>query len=140
MRNPMSRVFDDAVLHLIAARCDTAAPFVSAACNSAPTTAPSPIAAPTRLTEPDRTSPEANTLRTLVSSGSGRPDPLFDRRASGGMSDPVRMKFLPSKATPLSLSQPVAGSAPMKQKTWRTGFSISSARQIVAPAHALEAG
>jgi hypothetical protein len=38
------------------------------------------MAAPTRLTDPDRTSPEANTLRTLVSSGSGRPDPLFDRR------------------------------------------------------------
>ena len=78
-------------------------------------------------------------MRTLVSSGSGRPDPLFDRRVSRGTSDPVRMKFLPSKATPLSLSQPVAGSAPMKQKTWRTGFSVSSASQIVAPEHALEA-
>ena len=112
----MSRVFGDAALHLVAARDATAAQFVSAACSSAPTTAPSPMAAPTRLTDPDRTSPEANTLRTLVSSGSGRPDPLFDRRVSRGTSDPVRMKFLPSKATPLSLSQPVAGFAPMKQK------------------------
>src|ERR1700732_1040128 len=97
------------------------------------------MAAPTRSTAPDPPSPEANTWRTLVSSGSGRPDPLFDRRVSRGTSDPVRMKFLPSKATPLSLSQPVAGSAPMKQMTWRTGFSVSSASQIVAPAHALEA-
>src|SRR6195256_712028 len=96
-------------------RGDTAAPFESAACSSAPTTAPSPIAAPTRLTDPDRTSPEANTLRTLVSSGSGRPDPLIDHRASGGTSDPVRMKFLVSRATPLPLSQAVAGSAPIKQ-------------------------
>src|SRR6202163_584956 len=105
---------------------DTAAPFARAVCSSAPTTAPSPMAAPTRLTDPDRTSPEANTPRTLVSSGSGRPDPLFDRRASYGMSDPVKTKFLASKATPLSLSQAVAGSAPMKRKTWRIGFSVSS--------------
>ena len=32
------------------------------------------------------------------------------------------MKFLVSKATPLSLSQAVAGSAPMKRKMWRIGF------------------
>jgi len=84
------------------------------------------MAAPTRLTDPDRTSPEANTPRTLVSSGSGRPDPLFDGRASEGTSEPVKTKFLPSRAIPLSLSQPVAGSAPIKQKTWRIGFSDSS--------------
>jgi hypothetical protein len=35
----MSRVFGDAALHLVAARGATAAPFVSAACSSAPTTA-----------------------------------------------------------------------------------------------------
>src|ERR1700674_1583938 len=74
---------------LTASRGDTAAPFVRAVCSSAPTTAPSPMAAPTRLTDPDRTSPEANTPRTLVSSGSGRPDPFFDGRAPEGMSKPV---------------------------------------------------
>src|ERR1700730_7614234 len=105
---------------------DSAAPSARATCNSAPTTAPSPMAAPTRLTDPDRTSPEANTRRTLVSSGSGRPDPLFDGRTSKGTSEPVKTKFLLSRATPLSLSQAVAGSAPMKQKTWRIGFSVSS--------------
>src|SRR3981189_2181156 len=70
----------------IAARGDTAAPFARAVCSSAPTTAPSPMAAPTRLTDPGRTSPEANTPRTLVSSGSGRPGPLFDGRGAGGTS------------------------------------------------------
>src|SRR6202140_1471775 len=113
----MSRVFGDAAVHLVAARGATAAPFVSAACSSAPTTAPSPIAAPTRLTDPDRTSPAANTPGMLVCSDSGRPDPLFDRRAAEGTSDPVKTKFLGSKATPLPLSQLVAGSAPIKRKT-----------------------
>ena len=32
------------------------------------------------------------------------------------------MKFLASKTTPLSVSQVVAGSAPMKRKTWRIGL------------------
>src|SRR5258706_10470412 len=109
---------------LFASLGDAAAPFARTACSSAAATAPSPIAAPTRLTDPDRTSPEANTLRTLVSSGSGWPNPLFDRRASGGISEPVNTKFLVSKATPLSLSQAVAGSPPIKRKTWRSGFFV----------------
>src|SRR3981081_1799759 len=108
----------------MASRGDSVAPFARTACSSAPTTAPSPIAAPTRLTDPDRTSPEANTPRTLVSSDSGRPDTLFDRRAEGVISEPVKTKFLVSKATPLSLSQLVAGSAPMKRKIWQIGFSV----------------
>src|SRR3981189_987971 len=61
-------------------------PLASAVCSSAPTTAPSPIAAPTRLTDPDRTSPAANTPRTLVSIGNGRPDPSFDRPPLKGTS------------------------------------------------------
>ena len=105
---------------------DAAAPIARTACSSATTTAPSPIAAPTRLTDPDRTSPMANTPRTLVSSGNGRPDRLFDQLTSDGTSEPVRMKFLASKVTALSLSQVVAGSAPMKRKRWRIGFSVSS--------------
>jgi hypothetical protein len=91
-----------------------------------PTTAPSPIAAPTRLTDPDRTSPAANTPRTLVSSGNGRPGPSFDRPPLKGTSDPVGMKFLLSNAIPLPLSQAVAGSAPMNRNTWRIGLSVSS--------------
>jgi hypothetical protein len=67
--------------------------------SSATTPAPSPIAAPTRFTEPDRASPMANTPPTLVSSGSARPDRLFDERTSGGTSGPVKMKFLASKTT-----------------------------------------
>src|ERR1700730_12810851 len=78
----------------VASRGGRAAPFARTVCSSAPTTAPSPIAAPTRLTDPDRTSPAANTPRALVSSGSGRPDPLFDERASDGTADPRRIKFL----------------------------------------------
>src|SRR6185312_11786306 len=38
-------------------------------CSAATTCAPSPIAPPTRLTEPERTSPTANTPGTEVSSG-----------------------------------------------------------------------
>jgi multidrug efflux pump subunit AcrB len=58
----------------ILSRGGRAAPFARTVCNSAATVAPSPIAAPTRLTDPDRTSPQANTPRTLVSSGSGALD------------------------------------------------------------------
>ena len=105
---------------------DAAASFARRACSSATATAPSPIAAPARLTDPDRTSPIANTPRTLVSSVSGRRERLFDGRTSEGTSKPVKTKFLASKATPLSLSQLVAGSAPMKRNTWRIGFSVCS--------------
>ena len=62
-----------------------AVPFVSTVCSCATTTAPSPMAAPTRLTDPARTSPIAKTLRTLVSKGSGRPAPLFGRRNDLGV-------------------------------------------------------
>src|SRR6267154_1842442 len=90
-------------LDRIAERGGTGALLARTVCSSAPTTASSPIAAPTRLTDPVRTSPEAQTPRTLVSSGSGRPVPLFERPDSDGTSDPVNTKFLLSKATPLSL-------------------------------------
>src|SRR5712675_926250 len=80
---------------------DDAVPFGRAACSSAPTTAPSPIAAPTRLTDPDRTSPAAKTPQTLVSSGSGRVGPLFEPWPSETTSGPVKMKFFSSRAIPL---------------------------------------
>src|SRR5436190_5790413 len=45
-------------------------------CSAATTCAPSPIAPPTRLTEPERTSPTANTPGTVVSSGAACRLPL----------------------------------------------------------------
>src|SRR5260370_33626678 len=85
---------------LFASLGDAAAPFARTACSSAAATAPSPIAAPTRLTDPDRTSPEANTPRPLVSSGTGWPDPLFDRRASPGKTSPLPTTLLRSPTPP----------------------------------------
>src|SRR5258708_13494385 len=79
---------------------DDAVPFGRAACSSATTTAPSPIAAPTRLTDPDRTSPTANTRQTFVSSGSGRLDLLPNRRTLDGTSEPVTMKFFSTNECP----------------------------------------
>src|SRR3977135_2044361 len=81
-------------LDRIAERGGTGALLARAVCSSAPTTAPSPIAAPTRLTDPGAPPPAPETPGTLVSSGSGRPDPLFDRPDSDGTSDPVNTKFL----------------------------------------------
>src|SRR5271155_3909015 len=75
-------------------------------CSSATTCAPSPTAAATRLTEPERTSPIANTPGRLVSSG------LW-------MSAPAHTKPLSSSITPDRDSHPVFGSAPMNKKRWR---------------------
>ena len=74
------------------------------ACSAATTWAPSPTAPPTRLTEPERTSPTANTPGRLVSSGRARPSPPSARRS--------RTKPLASSVTPQPASQSVAGSAP----------------------------
>src|SRR5208282_6557220 len=63
------------------------------ACSAATTCAPSPTAAATRLTEPERTSPIANTPGRLVSSG------LW-------MSVPARTNPLSSSITPDRDSQP----------------------------------
>src|SRR3954452_10375628 len=75
-------------------------------CSAATTCAPSPIAPPTRLTDPERTSPTANTPGTVVSSsGTGR-SPLLPSCA------PVSTKPPRSTLTPQPSSQLVAGSAP----------------------------
>src|ERR687896_602331 len=76
--------------------------------------APSPTAAATRLTEPDRTSPAANTPGRLVSRKYGyrRADPCGDCVRS----EPVRTKPLSS----LSISggsQSVRGTVPIKLNT-----------------------
>src|SRR6516225_4865936 len=71
-------------------------------CSAATTAAPSPIAPPTRLTEPERTSPTANTPGTDVSSAEiGRPRLRSDCA-------PVTTKPPRSSVTPQPSSQPVA--------------------------------
>src|SRR6476659_1322583 len=81
-------------------------------CSAATTCAPSPIAPPTRLTDPERTSPTANTPGTVVSSGAtGRPFP------SAGM--PVSTNPARSTLTPQPSSQLVAGSAPTNKNRLR---------------------
>src|SRR5215472_11963805 len=62
-------------------------PSARKACSAAMTCAPSPTAAATRLTEPERTSPIAKTPGRLVSSGLSR-------------LPPVRIKPLSSSAMP----------------------------------------
>src|SRR5437868_6836349 len=78
-------------------------------CSAATTCAPSPIAPPTRLTDPERTSPTANTPGTVVSScAAGRPFPCAGT--------PVSTKPPRSTLTPQPSSQVVAGSAPTNRK------------------------
>src|SRR3977135_581486 len=82
-------------------------------CNAATTCAPSPMAPPTRLTDPERTSPTANTPGTEVSSGgTGRPRFCSDCA-------PVTTKPPRSSVTPQPSSQPVAGSAPANRNRLR---------------------
>src|ERR1700738_1238814 len=79
-------------------------------CSAATTCAPSPIAPPTRLTDPERTSPTANTPGTEVSSaGTGRPRFCSDCA-------PVTTKPPRSSVTPQPSSQPAAAQAPALQR------------------------
>src|SRR3977135_1119224 len=88
-------------------------------CNAATTCAPSPIAPPTRLTDPERTSPTANTPGTEVSSGgTGRPRFCSDCA-------PVTTKPPRSSVTPQPSSQPVAGSAPTNKNRLRMSAGAS---------------
>src|SRR5712671_6071475 len=90
-------------------------------CNAATTCAPSPMAPPTRLTDPERTSPTANTPGTEVSSGgTGRPRFCSDCA-------PVTTKPPRSSVTPQPSSQPVAGSAPANRNRLRISRVLSSA-------------
>src|SRR6202040_2180348 len=83
------------------------------ACNAATTCAPSPTAAATRLTDPERTSPIANTPGRLVSSG-------LPRLAS------VCTKPLSASVAPDRDNHSVQGSAPMNENRWRTAPLTSS--------------
>src|ERR1700712_4819997 len=89
-------------------------------CNAATTWAPSPIAPPTRLTDPDLTSPTANTPGTDVSSAEARSLPAFLHCA------PVTTKPPRSTMTPQPSSQLVAGSAPTNKNRLRISMSVSS--------------
>src|SRR6202047_3177438 len=89
-------------------------------CSPATTWAPSPIAPPTRLTEPERTSPTANTPGTEVSSD----DAAFPRCRSDCA--PVTTKPPRSSVTPQPSSQPVAGSAPTNRNRLRISAKVSS--------------
>src|SRR5258708_11372649 len=75
------------------------------ACSAATTCAPSPTAAATRLTDPARTSPIANTPGRLVSSGLR-------------MLAPVRTKPLSSSLTPEPDNQVGFASAPLNKDRW----------------------
>src|SRR6185295_16154888 len=92
--------------------CGAAGVSTKKECSSGTTAAPSPIAPPTRLTEPQRTSPTANTPNMLDSSSIG--SRAFIASSSGASEGPVRTKPFLSSKTPQSFSQCVAGSAPMK--------------------------
>src|SRR5215467_3278521 len=89
-------------------------------CSAATTCAPSPIAPPTRLTEPERTSPTANTPGTEVS----RVETGLPRLSSDCA--PVTTKPPRSSVTPQPPSQEVAGSAPTNRKRLRMSELYSS--------------
>src|SRR6478672_9368441 len=89
-------------------------------CSAATTCAPSPIAPPTRLTDPERTSPTANTPGTEVSSG-GTGRPWFCSDCAPVTTNPPR-----SSVTPQPSSQPVAGSAPANRNRLWMGMVLSS--------------
>src|SRR3984893_7719196 len=82
-------------------------------CSAATTCAPSPIAPPTRLTDPERTSPTAKTPGTEGSSADAD-CPSFLLSCT-----PVNTKPARSTVTPQPSSQPVAGSAPTnRNRLW----------------------
>jgi hypothetical protein len=74
-------------------------------CSSVTTAAPSPITAPKRLTDPDRTSPTAKTPRMLDSSGNRASARLLVRDLPGARSKPVCTNPFASRATPKSRNQ-----------------------------------
>ena len=92
---------------------------------TAPTQAePSPTAVATRLVEPERTSPTANSPGWLVSKGSGSRPRAAQRssRWSGPRARSVRTKPRSSKAAQPEI-QSEDGSAPMKEKSPAQGTS-----------------
>src|SRR6202163_2731470 len=94
-------------------------------CNAAATCAPSPIAPPTRLTDPERTSPTAKTPGTEVSSADAD-CPSFLLSCTSVFTKPAR-----STVTPQPSSQPVAGSAPTnRNRLWMSKVLSSPERRL----------
>src|SRR5204862_280257 len=89
-------------------------------CSWATTAAPSPMAAPTRFTEPERTSPTAKIPSTPVSSGNRT-------RSVEPTSAPVRMKPLSSRGMPQPASQPAVGE--VEDVYWIRARALGSAVQ-----------
>src|SRR6202163_2125291 len=89
-------------------------------CNAATTCAPSPIAPPTRLTDPERTSPTANTPGTEGSSADAICPSLLLHCA------PVSTNPPRSTMRPQPWSQLVAGSAPTNRNRLRISALASS--------------
>ena len=102
---------------------------------SATTAAPSPIAPPTRLTEPERTSPTAKTPGTLVSSA------VAGRAGKPALaSEPVCTKPCLSTATPQPASQSVGlGFGADEQEDVARGAVVLGAGAVAAPGGAGEA-
>jgi hypothetical protein len=98
---------------------------------SATAAAPSPIAPPTRFTDPERASPTAYTPRTLDSSATGA------RRSAVWTDAPVTTKPCASSKTPQPRSHSVSGSAPANTHRLRTWFAVSAPEDMDAslPAH-----
>ncbi len=113
MRVPRSPAGQDAAVSCLGANAapDAEPRRARKVWSCATTAAPSPMAAPTRFTEPQRTSPTAKMPSTPVSSGSGI-------RSVEPTSPPVRTKPFSSRGTPQPVSQLAAGSAPVKRNRW----------------------
>ena len=96
---------------------------------------PSPTAAATRLSEPWRTSPTANTPGSDVSNGSGaRAVYSVPAMIASGSERSVTMKP-PRSSITQSPSHPVAGSAPMKQNSPEHGTVRAFAARRVLERH-----
>ena len=95
------------------------------------TAAPSPIAAPTRFTEPARTSPTAKIPATLVSIGSGG-RPITPALV------PVRMNPFSSSGTPQPTSQDARRICAGEDEEVRDGALLLGPAATVTPAHALQ--
>src|SRR5947207_15867657 len=89
---------------------------------------PSPTAAAHRLTEPERTSPAANTPGRLVSIGPGARFILCQAEDCATLA-PVRMKPLSSRSISAG-SQPVHGNAPIIEN-WAGVYNVRRAPEAV---------
>src|SRR5215471_9069542 len=109
-------------------------PFTSAShrCTSATAIDPSPMAAAQRLTDPQRTSPAANTPGRLVSSGSGSLGSDQPLLGSPATSVPVTRYPAVLVASPIPAALSVRGAPPMQMNKASAG---SRAGSVLSPEH-----